>query len=122
MKVKKNPQIYLQSGNFLANQGKHEEALTEFYKYVDIDPTSAFVWNNIGVAKLCLGHAEEAIENFNKAIEIDRTYRDGFHNRGLAYSDLDELDLALSDLDKACLLYTSPSPRDGLLSRMPSSA
>ena len=27
-----------------------------------------------------------------------------------------------TDMDKACLLYTSPSPRDGLLSRMPSSA
>ena len=26
------------------------------------------------------------------------------------------------DRDTACLLYTSPSPRDGLLSRMPSSA
>ena len=26
------------------------------------------------------------------------------------------------EVDKACLLYTSPSPRDGLLSRMPSSA
>ena len=26
------------------------------------------------------------------------------------------------DLLKICLLYTSPSPRDGLLSRMPSSA
>ena len=25
-------------------------------------------------------------------------------------------------LQKLCLLYTSPSPRDGLLSRMPSSA
>ena len=25
-------------------------------------------------------------------------------------------------LNKSCLLYTSPSPRDGLLSRMPSSA
>ena len=25
-------------------------------------------------------------------------------------------------LSKSCLLYTSPSPRDGLLSRMPSSA
>ena len=24
--------------------------------------------------------------------------------------------------DRICLLYTSPSPRDGLLSRMPSSA
>ena len=26
------------------------------------------------------------------------------------------------DVDQYCLLYTSPSPRDGLLSRMPSSA
>ena len=26
------------------------------------------------------------------------------------------------DLSEDCLLYTSPSPRDGLLSRMPSSA
>ena len=25
-------------------------------------------------------------------------------------------------IEEACLLYTSPSPRDGLLSRMPSSA
>ena len=28
----------------------------------------------------------------------------------------------LDALEKDCLLYTSPSPRDGLLSRMPSSA
>ena len=28
----------------------------------------------------------------------------------------------LRDESEACLLYTSPSPRDGLLSRMPSSA
>ena len=28
----------------------------------------------------------------------------------------------LADRMNACLLYTSPSPRDGLLSRMPSSA
>ena len=27
-----------------------------------------------------------------------------------------------ADLQISCLLYTSPSPRDGLLSRMPSSA
>ena len=34
------------------------------------------------------------------------------------YQDIDGLKLQ----DKFCLLYTSPSPRDGLLSRMPSSA
>ena len=31
-------------------------------------------------------------------------------------------DLKGNEQCKACLLYTSPSPRDGLLSRMPSSA
>ena len=31
-----------------------------------------------------------------------------------------KIDVIMSDM--ACLLYTSPSPRDGLLSRMPSSA
>ena len=31
-------------------------------------------------------------------------------------------DKKLAELIKDCLLYTSPSPRDGLLSRMPSSA
>ena len=30
--------------------------------------------------------------------------------------------LIANELFKPCLLYTSPSPRDGLLSRMPSSA
>ena len=30
--------------------------------------------------------------------------------------------LVLTDATKTCLLYTSPSPRDGLQSRMPSSA
>ena len=32
------------------------------------------------------------------------------------------LALALTGAKYTCLLYTSPSPRDGLLSRMPSSA
>ena len=42
-------------------------------------------------------------------------------NRGLK-SLLSSLDHDAEDHIEACLLYTSPSPRDGLLSRMPSSA
>ena len=34
---------------------------------------------------------------------------------------IEEVDKIIQS-EKACLLYTSPSPRDGLLSRMPSSA
>ena len=35
---------------------------------------------------------------------------------------MEEAGLVRRERDSSCLLYTSPSPRDGLLSRMPSSA
>ena len=38
------------------------------------------------------------------------------------YSILDIADIVFVNPVNTCLLYTSPSPRDGLLSRMPSSA
>ena len=42
---------------------------------------------------------------------------------GKTYAMLDDAHEQLkSGVDVICLLYTSPSPRDGLLSRMPSSA
>ena len=39
---------------------------------------------------------------------------------GFDQSKEEDLQLKINGID--CLLYTSPSPRDGLLSRMPSSA
>ena len=37
--------------------------------------------------------------------------------------DIDDVkQMLINHMDNSCLLYTSPSPRDGLLSRMPSSA
>ena len=41
----------------------------------------------------------------------------GGSSKGLGYAVAKQLAVC-----GACLLYTSPSPRDGLLSRMPSSA
>ena len=43
--------------------------------------------------------------------EVIQTLTEGYHN-----------DFDLADQSEVCLLYTSPSPRDATLSRMPSSA
>ena len=51
--------------------------------------------------------------------------RESGRPRGFAFVTLDSkeaMDNAIKDLDGACLLYTSPSPRDQRGSRMPSSA
>ena len=47
-----------------------------------------------------------------------------FERKGLRMVGLRQLtpSMELAEAHYACLLYTSPSPRDGLLSRMPSSA
>ena len=65
---------------------------------------------------------EKSIEQKTKIHRLDTQARapyDAFTylNRIPAKADEDE-----DILDFTCLLYTSPSPRDGLLSRMPSSA
>ena len=47
---------------------------------------------------------------------------DGIEKAGEKILEVYETDFSTEKKDDDCLLYTSPSPRDGLLSRMPSSA
>ena len=67
--------------------------------------------------------------------ELIKIYRDGLLHNTLPFwfpSSVDkehggfitsrDRDGTILDDDKGCLLYTSPSPRDATLSRMPSSA
>ena len=71
-------------------------------------------------------------------IHCERAYRMGLSGKGIGVAVLDTGIFLHRDFDSRvtgfadmvngktfaydCLLYTSPSPRDGLLSRMPSSA
>ena len=45
-----------------------------------------------------------------------------FRNQDISHEEQIALAQNWGPLENHCLLYTSPSPRDGLLSRMPSSA
>ena len=63
---------------------------------------------------VCAVNVEDLPEAVAKGISQDQVY-------SLNSSNGERLAL-VKDRSLACLLYTSPSPRDGLLSRMPSSA
>ena len=69
------------------------------------DPTTTPDWNTVTYDAIPLDQA--TADQLNALV--------GFYNGGLAF-------LQSLGLLNACLLYTSPSPRDATLSRMPSSA
>ena len=63
-------------------------------------------------------------KSMREALREAREYRDPVkEDRGFSSQQIKMAYGVLNDPRyKGCLLYTSPSPRDGLLSRMPSSA
>ena len=62
-------------------------------------------------------NTEKAVELY---YEISEKYGLDMSQMSLKFCEIQ--DFMTSVIIGACLLYTSPSPRDGLLSRMPSSA
>ena len=59
---------------------------------------------------------------FNYAPQISTAYNSGENQANYGIDELSRQLAIVARLIKGCLLYTSPSPRDATLSRMPSSA
>ena len=65
----------------------------------------------------------EGAGNTTLKLKGDNTLKSGDEHAGVEKNDdTSSGKLTITAEDTSCLLYTSPSPRDGLLSRMPSSA
>ena len=79
---------------------------------------------HVGIGKRVQGEALVANDNFSARYDLDRLQ--GIFSRpdhvlaGQSY--VDKIVVVNTAKGGVCLLYTSPSPRDATLSRMPSSA
>ena len=88
--------------------------------------------NNAGIAGETAGVGEQTLGGWHECLQVNMTSH--FETMRIAVPRMEDNGSILSvasvagrvgfayRLPYACLLYTSPSPRDGLLSRMPSSA
>src|SRR5664279_4836342 len=81
--------------------------------------TSALAWRLLDLSEadgkrvdlvIPMKYPSYLVRHENKVVWLIHQFRQAYDRFGTAESDF------------TCLLYTSPSPRDGLLSRMPSSA
>ena len=95
-------------------ENRLDEAEQEFKKVVEHAPGDPMGYANLGIVYMRKGDYAPAKKRLHQAVEMTPENPDITLILAEAYEAAGE--------NENCLLYTSPSPRDGLLSRMPSSA
>jgi len=65
------PTVYHNRGCVRNALGKHEEAVRNFDKAIDLDPELALSYLFRGVAKKIIGREEEAVKDSARAVGID---------------------------------------------------
>lgn len=110
--IEKYPQVdvaYKNRGNYYGQNGRPNEALEDYQKFIEIDASDATIFVNIGNAYNILGeqkgqqteYALKSIEFYNKALELDDKNFRAYHNRANAYGALQQYEKAYADYEKA---------------------
>ena len=129
-------QGYFNEGMKKTKQGNYIGAIADYTKSIQTTENTV-AYMSRGFCYMLTTKYDLAIADATKALELSKTNAKALYVRGVSEYYLNDLDKAEKDLAQSimfdrrnpsafnymtCLLYTSPSPRDGLLSRMPSSA
>ena len=104
----------------IMQNGGHEEAITILDNILNNNPYNFSSLTSKGHAQKTLGKTEQAIESYRSAYKIRQDHGEAF----FSLANLKTYSFNKDGLNnmRYCLLYTSPSPRDPIGSRMPSSA
>ena len=66
---------------------RHNQAIQEFNKAIELNPKFAAAYLKRGVAYKSNSRIDQAIQDFTKAIELNPKVADAYMNRGHAYTD-----------------------------------
>jgi tetratricopeptide (TPR) repeat protein len=82
------------------NRGQYDEAILDFSKALEINPTLFPPYSNRGLAYSKKGQFEQAISDYSKALEIDPWDASVYDRRGSAYMNRGQYDEAVLDFTK----------------------
>jgi Flp pilus assembly protein TadD len=97
-----------------ALSGKHQYAINELNRAIEIDPTYWGSYNNRGLSYIEMGEYHSAIRDFTKTIELEPMLAEAYGNRALAYIKLGDYQAALQDMDRAMERKMKPVRRTKL--------
>jgi len=108
LKVTENNDLaHYNLGNALKDQGKMEEALTEYRETVRIKPSSADAHNNLGIIlEMHFKKYDEAVYHYRQALQFDPNNSGTHFNFGIALAKKGELKEAIEHFRQA--IYLKP--------------
>lgn len=99
---KNNPgDFFYNRGLSFFKMGKVDEAINDFDRSIEHDPTKADVFYNRGTAYNFKGWWKQSLEDFTEAINLKEDFGDAYHNRAVARFFLRDLDGCIRDINKA---------------------
>jgi tetratricopeptide (TPR) repeat protein len=108
-KLKNDTAITLFKGISYGVKEQWDEAIVEFNKAIEINPTYSYAYSCRGLAYVKgKGQYDKAISDFSRAIEINPSHTIAYFNRGGAFVHIGQSDKAISDYTKAIEI----NPRD----------
>ncbi len=98
MAVAQNFDQLVVQGNAALQAGQYSQAETIWRQALQLNPKSAYAYNNLGNALRAQHKLDQAIIAFNQAIKLDPSFASPYNNRGLIYSDKKDYDHACQAL------------------------
>ncbi|MDD5674073.1 MAG: tetratricopeptide repeat protein [Chitinivibrionales bacterium] len=111
--IRKNPGSWMAHNNLgvlLSKSGRTDEAMTQFWKALEIKGNFDEAHYNLGMALLQTGHADEAMAQFRRALVINPDYAEANINLGNALMQSGRVEEAMAHFRRA--LETDPTHGD----------
>lgn len=80
-----------EAGSAAFSQNRLAEAETHFKKVIELQPSSAHAFNNLGSVYAERNEMSRAQEAFRRALELDSSYADAYYNLGMAHIDMGQI-------------------------------
>lgn len=92
---------YASRGDESYDRKDYENAIAEYSRAIEKDPSYAEVYKNRSRAYIARGDYDSAIADCNRAIELDSNFDKAYYDRGIAYYDKKDYDRAIADFTRA---------------------
>jgi tetratricopeptide (TPR) repeat protein len=95
---------YTNRGTTYSKKGNYNEAIREYDKAIELNPSYAIAYYNRSVAYTKTGQYDRAINDCNKVLQLDHKHANSYYTRGVSYWHLGSKNQAIKDLQAAAKL------------------